>query len=502
MPSEQQRLDALSTERLRADLKGRSVRGGLVAVTSRGCQFVINTVMTVVLARLLTPTDFGLVAMVFAVTELAQAFADVGLSAATIQREDISHDQVSALFWINAAAGLGLMLVTIALGPVLAWFYKEPRVTHIAFALSATLFICALRVQPEAILRRQMRFTALAIRNIAGSILGVCVAISMAVGGAGYWALVAFPLTANFTQMALSWAAVRWMPSLPRRGTEVRSLVAFGAHVAASHLASRLSQSANNSLVGWWWGAGPLGLYSRASNLLLVPVQQFSDPIGTVVVPAFSRIQSDPERFARYYLRTVNLIMWITAPIFGFLFVASKQVILLVLGRQWMEAAPVFQILAIAALTQPLLQLTTWTLVSRGESRQLLKLRMIISPIIIGSYVIGLPFGIKAVALSASLVLLAIFPWVLSFSFHGTRLTLAHVRRAISWPLSLTLGGVGLAEVIRYFVAPPRIIPQLGVIAVSFAAAYSLSLLIPAVRKEVASVTKLFGELRLTGQAA
>ena len=140
------------------------------------------------------------------------------------------------------------------------------------------------------------------------------------------------------------------MPGLPRRDAKVGSMIAFGGNVAASYLIFNVNRSADNVLIGWYWGAGPLGLYSRAYNLLMLPVRQLSAPAGSVAVPAFSRIQSDPERFARYYLRTVNLIMWISTPIFGFLFVAAQPVIVLVLGNQWREAAPVFQILAISAL--------------------------------------------------------------------------------------------------------------------------------------------------------
>jgi PST family polysaccharide transporter len=226
----------------------------------------------------------------------------------------------------------------------------------------------------------------------------------------------------------------------------------------------------------------------------MLPVRQLSAPAGSVAIPAFSRTQGDPERFARYYLRAVNLIMWISAPVFGFLFVAAQPVIVLVLGNQWRQAAPVFQILVLAALGQLLLESTIWLFVSRGQSRQLLKLLLIISPIIVGSYAIGLPFGIKGVAVSGSLVLLAIFPWILKFSFRGTDLTLQRLGQAILCPISLGLAGVCLAKLALYLIAPQRIVAQLLVAALGFAAGYSLSLLIPPVREEVMSVRKLFVE--------
>src|SRR5579872_569550 len=171
MATSQEALDALSTEHLYKDLKGRSVRGGVLTLVSQGAQFVVQTISTVVLARLLTPADYGLVAMVTTITGLAQAFADLGLSEATIQREDISHDQVSNLFWINVGIGLALMVITVGLAPALAWFYREPRLKNIALVVSLTFLIGGLRVQHTALLKRRMQFVSLAARDVASSVV-------------------------------------------------------------------------------------------------------------------------------------------------------------------------------------------------------------------------------------------------------------------------------------------------------------------------------------------
>ena len=502
MQTQEHPVDVLSTEHLQADLKGHSVRGGFLTITSQGTQFVIQTVSTVALARLLTPADFGLVAMVVAVTGLGQAFADLGLSEATIQSEHINQNQVSTLFWINIAIGVGLAVITASLAPVLAWFYREPRVNEITVVTSLTFLICGLRAQHEAILRRQMRFSALVVRDIVSLALGVFVAVTMALRGAGYWALVAQPLITNFSQMVLSWLMVKWVPGLPRLDSKVRSMVAFGGNVAASYLIMTVNRSADNALVGWYWGAGPLGLYSRAYNLLMLPVRHLSIPAGSVVIPAFSRMQSDRERFARYYLRAMNLIFWIAAPVFGFLFVAAGPVITLVLGTQWKSAAPVFQILAISAVGQLLLESTIWLFVSQGHSDRLLKLLLIVSPVVVGSFAIGLPFGIMGVALSGSLVLLAILPWILKFAFRGTDLTLRQLGRAIMYPISISFAGVVLSELASHLVTPNSLLAQFLTDAAGFAVAYSLSALIPPVREEFMSFANLSSELRLSSQTA
>lgn len=496
MSSQQELLDPLNVEHLQADLKGRSVRGGVLTLAAQGAQFVLQSISTVVLARLLTPVDFGLVAMVTAVTAIAAGFADLGLTEATIQRKEISHDQVSTLFWINVAIGLLLTLLTAAMAPVLAWFYREPRLTGITLVVSLTFLLGGLRGQHSALLKRQMRFSSLAVRDVTSSAIAIPVAIIMARHGAGYWALVALPLTLNLTQMVISWLMVNWRPGLPRRDAEVRSLVSFGGNVATSYVIFNWICSADNVLIGWYWGAGPLGLYSRAYNLLMLPLNQINGPAANVAIPAFSRIQGDPDLFARYYLRIVNLILWIIAPLFGFLFVAAKPVIVLILGDKWREAAPVFQILAISALGQVLLQSTLWLFVSRGQSARLLKLLLIISPIIVGSFVIGLPFGIKWVALSLSLVLLTILPWVLKFTFRGTNLTLQRLGQALLCPVSLCLVGVLFAEIAIHIIVPHRTLSQLLVAALGFAAAYSLSAFIPPVWEEIRSFRTLLSELR------
>lgn len=496
MAAPQPTLNTFSTEHLQADLKGRSVRGGLLTLTSQGAQFVLQTAATITLAHMLTPGDFGLVAMVTAVTGLGQAFADLGLSEATIQHPEINHDQVSTLFWVNVTIGLLLTALTASLAPFLAWFYHEPRLKVLTLVVSLTFLIGGLRVQHDALLRRNMRFLALAIRDVTACLVAVPVAIILAWRGAGYWAIVALPLILNTTVMTLSWVMARWIPSLPRRNTRVRSLVAFGGNVAASYLTINFTRSADSILIGWYWGAGPLGLYSRAMNLLLLPVRQLSTPARAVAVPAFSRLQDDPDRLARFYLRATNLIVWITAPIFGFLFVAATPVIVLTLGSQWREAGPVFQILAIFALGQLLYESIIWLFVSRGQSKRLLKLVLIMCPITVASYAIGLPFGIKGVALSGALTMLIAFPWMLKFSFRGTMLTLRRLGLNLLYPVVASLAGITTGEVALHLVAGMSTVPQLVIVAAAFAAGCSLTFILKPVREEVSAVKGLLRNSR------
>jgi PST family polysaccharide transporter len=284
---------------------------------------------------------------------------------------------------------------------------------------------------------------------------------------------------------------VRWIPGRPLRGSGVRSLIGFGGNVAGSYLILSIIRGADNILIGWYWGAGPLGLYSRAYNLLMLPIRQIGGAARAVTVPAFSRVQADPERFARYYLQTVNVIMWICAPLFGILFVAAEPVIILVLGNRWKDAAPVFQILCICAMSQMLIESVIWLLISRGQSRRLMMLVSMTSPVIVLSYAAGLRFGIRAVALSGSIAMLLSLAWMLKLSFRGTLLTVLRLVRSIACPIGVTISGVAAAEVALRLIAPQYPIPQMVVTTLSFAVALAAATLFPSVRMELMSLKSL-----------
>lgn len=483
--------NVFSTEHLHANLTQRSVRGGMITLSSQGTQFLLQTVSTVVLARLLLPVDFGLIAMVTAITGLGQAFADLGLSEATIQNPEIGHAQVSTLLWVNVAIGIALTLLTAALAPLLALFYHEPRLLHITLVLSITFLIGSLRVQHDALLRRQMRYVSLAVRDITSWAIGVPIAITLAMHGFGYWAIVLLPLTVNTVQMLLSWILMPWLPGLPVRGAGVRKLIRFGGGVASSYVVMTVTGNADNVLIGWFWGASPLGLYSRAYNLLMLPVRQLAIPGRSIAVPGFSRVQDDPERLARYYLRATNLMIWMIAPVFGYLVVVAEPLITVVLGAQWRQSAPVFQLLAIFAVGQLLDELTVWLLVSRGESRRLLRAILITSPIIIAGYAIGLPFGIRGVALAGSLAMLATQPYMLKVAFRNSPLTLLRTGRAIVLPICTSLLAGGVAELTLRMLHPETSAAQMLIAGAAFAAMLCASLLLPQIRAEVDLLTSL-----------
>jgi O-antigen/teichoic acid export membrane protein len=482
---------------LTTDLKGRVVRGGVVTISAQAGRFALQTIGMIALARILTPADFGLVAMVTVLTGFVSLFKDAGLPQATIQRQEITHSQISALFWINVGLSAVLMLVTAAMAPAISWFYGEPRLRRVTLALAVTFLATGLTVQHDALLKRQMRFHALAAKDVISAAAGILVAVVLARAGAGYWALVAMPAVTTIIQMVLAWMMSPWRPGRPRRAPGVRSMLVFGGNLTGSQVIGYVDRNADNVLIGWYWGAGPLGLYATAYRLLMLPLTQLNAPIAAVAIPAFSRLQEDPERFARYYLGTISMIMWLSAPLFGFLFLAAEPVIVLTLGEQWRGAAPVFRILGICALTQPLYSTTGWLFVSRGRTDRLFRLGLLIAPVVVGSFVLGLPFGITGVALAYSLVLLAILAPVFHYTFRGTALTLKRFGGALLWPITLCVVAVAAAASAVHVIAPNGDMSRLLLIAVSFGVVYtSTGVLVAPVRREARSIRALLRELR------
>jgi O-antigen/teichoic acid export membrane protein len=331
------------TDHLKADLKGRAARGGAVTLASQTLKFVLSMVVTVVLARLLTPQDYGLIGMVVVVTGFITLFKDIGLASATIQRAEINHQQISTLFWINVGLSLLTMIVTIAIAPLVARFYNEPRLTGITMVFAAGFLFGGLTVQHEALLRRQMRFVALSVIDILSLLAAPMVSIVMALRGFGYWALVFGQLATAITNAVGVWIVCGWRPSRPSRNAGVRSMLAFGGNLTAFGVVNFFARSLDNILIGRFWGATQLGLYARAYQLLILPIEQINAPITAVALPALSRMVDTPERYRQAYVRMLEKVAILTMPGVALMIATSEWVVHILLGPQWMETAYIYR---------------------------------------------------------------------------------------------------------------------------------------------------------------
>jgi len=398
-------------------------------MASHATRFVLGMASTAVLARLLRPEDFGLIAMVTAVVGFVALFKDLGLSTATVQRKQISHAQVSTLFWLNVVLSVVATLLTAAIAPWIAAFYGKPELTRITVVLAVAFVFGGLTVQHQALLRRKMRFGRLAVVNIAALCVSIVVGISSAALGAGYWSLVFMPIAGSIVAMVGVWLVSGWRPGFPVRGAGVRRMVAFGGNLTAFGVINYFARNLDNVLIGRVWGGQALGFYSRAYNLLTLPLRQVNEPIRAVAIPALSRLQSEPERFRRYYLRGVSLIMFLTAPVSVLCLVLAEEIILGVLGPQWLGAVNIFRLLAISALIQPVYNTAGFLYVPTGRTDELLKYGSIGVALIVLSFFVGLPYGPESVALCYSCAMVIWFWPCMHFATRKTLVTVGDIVR-------------------------------------------------------------------------
>jgi len=430
------------------DLKGKTVRGGLIRVFGQLAGLVIRLASLVVLARLLEPGDFGLMTMIVIVTTFFGLFATAGLTAATVQKEQLSNEQISTLFWINIVIGSAPTLLCLTAAPHLAAFYNDHRVKWIAIAVAPIFLITAMGAQHSALLQRQLRYFALTVVDIGAQLGGFVLAIALALGGAGYWALVVAAIaTPTITTIGV-WLATRWVPSPPQRGAEIASLVRFGGVMTLNWVVIYIAYNFEKVLLGRFWGADALGIYGRAYQLINLPSESLNAAVSGVAFSALSRLQSDPARFKRYFLGGYSLIQAVTIPITLLCVLLADEIIFVALGRKWADAAIVFRLLAPTILVFGVINPTAPLLQSAGLQVRSLKIALVIAPLVIGAYVVGLPFGPSGVALAYSAVMILwVVPHVI-WCLKGTVVTPMELVRAAARPFVASALSAGVTVVV------------------------------------------------------
>jgi PST family polysaccharide transporter len=382
--------------------------------------------------------------MVTAVTNFVMMLKDMGLSTATIQKAKINHSQISTLFWMNVAICLGLAALTAASAPAIAWFYGEPQLTWITLAMAAVFLFAGLTIQHQALLRRQMRFGTLAVVEITALTIGIATAIIAAYYGAGYWALILMQLATPASNAIGVWVACKWRPGWPVRRSGVRSMVHFGLNITGFNTVNYFSRNLDNVLIGRFYGSGVLGLYSRAYNLLLWPIDYIRVPLTLVAMPALSRIQKDPGRYRSYCTKLASLLALASMPLMIFLAVCSRNAVHILLGEKWLGADILFKIMAITGFIQTPAGIRGIVLVSLGRSSRYLKFGMFNSIATVASFIIGLSWGVVGVATSYAIVNYLILIPSLWYCFRFSPITTVVFLQAVLRPTiaSLCMGAV------------------------------------------------------------
>ncbi len=387
------------------DLKGRAVRSAGITITERLAEYAINTISVIVLARLLTPSDFGLVAMVASIAGIFGILRDLGLSDVTVQAAEINQSQVSTLFWVNALFNTGIAIILIASSPLIAKFYKEPKLIGITIVYSFSFVFIGFSTQHFALLKRFMRFGQIAIIGILSTALSVGLSILLAGLKFGYWAIVAKQIMLALFSTIGAWIFLFWKPSKPVFTKEVWHMIKMGLNIVGFFIVNYLAHNLDKLLIGWRFGAERLGFYDRAFQLSVLPVSLLAMPLHAVAVSTLSKLKNEPDRFSNYYLNSIKLLTLLGFPISVFLCLMSKDIVFLLLGAQWGEAGQIFRILSISIWASVVYGTHGWLHVSLGRTDRWFKWGLISTPILISAYFVALNWGPRAVAGSYALVL-------------------------------------------------------------------------------------------------
>lgn len=462
------------SRQVQGDIKKRTVQGSLITISAQAIRFTLNICSTAIIARFVLPEDFGLIAMVIVVTSFVELFKDGGLFIATIQKAEVEHSQISTLFWLNLFSSFVLMFITFFSAPLISWFYKEPRLVGITYALASTFIFSGLTVQHKALLTRQMRFFVIYSIEILSTIFGIVCGILLAMRGFGYWSLVIMQIAMVVINAMFIWFFCDWRPSMPHRGSGIRSMLAFGGNLTGANLLNYISRNFDNLLVGSMLGSSSLGLYSIAYKLLMLPIQQITAPLSQVVQPTLCRLQKDPKRYRHFYLEGISYCVTIGIPIVVFAIVVAEEVIGIFLGNQWSSAVPIFRALAPAALLGTFNVATAWVFIPLGRTDKQLKSCFFSTIYTVISFIIGIRWGMIGIAIAYSVSEFIKRPFEILYAFHNSPLKLLDIGHIVWRPLLSSALAGAILIIIKLWIVELNLFIKFPIELTGFIVFYSI----------------------------
>lgn len=483
-------------------LESRTVRGIGWSATARVVQLLMSILISAILARLLTPSDFGLIAMVLVFSNFVAIFAGIGLTAAIVQKPEISDETLSSSFWVNVGLGALVTVALAASAPLIAAFYSEPRLTPLVVFISATFFITSFSNVSFALLTKRMNFKAIAIISVCATGASGIIGVFLAFSGYGVWSLAWYTVLASVFTAVLTLIYARWVPHFLLGLQHVKGLLGFGANLTGFGFVNYFAQNMDNLLVGRFLGSAALGFYNLAFNLLVLPVTSISNVVGNVMFPALSIIQHDKQLVRDAYVRANRYVAAVSFPLMIWLLVAAPQLVRVIYGPKWIPVIPLIQIFALAGLEQSV-ENVGWIFMSQGRTDVLFKLGIATTVVIVMSFVVGLRGGVEGVVIAYTIAIyLKAYPvFVIAF-----RLIDMKVRYALAPLWSVTLAALTLGIVAFLFqisLEKLGVTQDLTILAIVTAASlltYSVVLFL--LDKELFSgIVRLLGQLRSVDSA-
>jgi len=352
----------------------------------------------ILLARLLTPEEWGVASLALVIASLLTVLADVGLPVALVQRARIDELDRSTLFWTALGLGIAFTAVGIALSGLVADIFGEPELQSLFAVLCIGFTIAGLEKVPGSLLARDLAFRALELRQIAATTGGAAVALALALAGAGAWAIIGNSLTTTVVSCALLWVVTPWRPRLVFSWNSFRSLTGFGGTLLAAQLVTYVQMNADRLLIGRYVGAAGVGVYSFAYQLMFTPILNVTYPLQMVLFPVFATIQEDIERLNALWLRTKRLSVALMAPAFLLLLVVAPDLLPALFGSQWDDAIPILQVLCLAGVAYSLTTQNGILLLAQGKAGTNFWLTVFATVVVVASVAVGLHWGTLGVA--------------------------------------------------------------------------------------------------------
>ena len=417
------------------DLRSRTLSGISWSALSQVVTQLFTFAISLVVARILGPKAYGLIGMIVVFTGFANIFGDLGLGAAIIQRKQLEPMHLNTAFWINVIMGGSMTILFVTFAPVVAAFYKEPALATLTAVIALRFLIDSLSMVPIALMNREIHFHKLAKINVSATVVAGLLGLGLALYGAGPWSLVAQSVASSTVALLLSWRLGNWRPRFSCEFQAFKELFGFSGYVLGFNIANYWIRNLDQLLIGRFVGAAALGIYSRAYNLMLMPLTQVSSVVGRVMMPALASIQDDKPRVKRAYLSAISITGLITFPMMTGLFVVSSHFVLAILGNSWAEAIPILQLFCWVGMIQSIATTTGWIYLSQGKSGLYFTMGIISSAYYALAFAIGIRWGMWGVALSYFFAnLLELFPlWMITGRIIG--LTFWEMIKALCPPL-------------------------------------------------------------------
>ena len=473
------------------DELGRSAaRGAGITFAAQIARVGMQMASVVVLARLLTPTEYGVMTMVLVFVGVGEIFRDLGLSTAAMRAPTITHAQRSNLFWVNTAIGAGLGILMVAAAPLVGAIFDEDAVVPVARAVGVVFLLNGMASQLRADLVRTMRFGALAVVDVVSQAAAIVVAVVLGLAGAGVWALVGQQVLQSLVLLVMLATTCRWVPSRPRRGVPMGEFWHFGWNLAASQVAVYIGNNIDNFVIGAQLGTAQLGTYDRAFKLVMTPVAQVRAPTTTIALPVLSRLQGDPARFARFLARGQIAIAYPVMIGAALLVGTADPATQILLGSGWVGVEPLVRLLATTAVMQTLAYVGYWVYLSHGLSDLLLRFTVVTIAVKVVLVVVASHWGLVGVAVGDTLA--HTVEWPLSILWLSRRAPIPTRTLMLGAVRVLLVGGTlaGTAHVVSgLFVRVwPATLAGVGAGLLSLAL---LALVVPRVRRDVVEVAAI-----------